>query len=80
MYFVYIIKCAGGSLYTGIATDVQRRFAEHKAGVGARYTKSHKPQKVLYTESHANRSLASKREAEIKKLKRVAKLQLIKSV
>ncbi len=80
MYFVYILKCADGSLYTGITTDVRRRFLEHKKGTGASYTRSHTPQKILYSEKHRDRASASKREAEIKSWKRSAKLQFIKSI
>ena len=75
-YFVYIIQCAGGSLYTGITTDVARRFAEHKAGTAARYTRSHKPIKTVYKERQSSRSAALKREAQIKKYSRKQKLRL----
>ena len=77
MYYVYILKCKDGSLYTGIATDVQRRFAEHRAGVGARYTRSHRPVRVVFRQRLANRSRALKREAEIKSWGRDRKLNLI---
>ena len=77
MYFVYLLQCVDGSIYTGIATDVERRFREHVSGKGAHYTRAHKAEKILYTESHPNRSQASKREAEIKKLKRTEKLKLV---
>ena len=77
-YYVYILKCADGSLYTGITTDVARRFAEHKNGSGAHYTRSHMPVKIVYTEKRNDRSRAQKREAEIKKLSRVLKLKLIR--
>ena len=76
MYYVYILECKNGSLYTGITTDVTRRFNEHKTGVGARYTRSQKVEKVVYTEKHPNRSSASKREAEIKSWSRDKKLHL----
>ena len=66
-YFLYILECADGSLYTGITTDVARRFEEHKTGKGAHYTRSHKPVRVAYSEPCGNRSDAQKREAEIKK-------------
>lgn len=79
MYFLYILKCSDGSLYTGITTDVKRRFGEHKKGMGGHYTRSRKVLRVLYTEKHANRSLASKREARIKRLSRQKKLELVKS-
>lgn len=76
MYFVYIIECADDTLYTGITTDVSRRFDEHKSGMGAHYTKVRGVKKLLYTEEHPNRSSALKREAAIKKLRREAKLLL----
>lgn len=77
-YFVYILECADGSLYTGIATDVARRFEEHKSGKGAHYTSARKPVRILYTETYPDRSAALKREAQIKKLSRPKKLTLIK--
>lgn len=75
---MYLLKCNDKSIYTGITTDVARRLKEHKAGVGGRYTRSRKIVKVLYTEKFKNRSLASKREAEIKSWPRAKKLLLIK--
>jgi len=78
---VYIIVCTDNSLYTGITTDVERRFSEHLAGKqGARYFRGRTPKKVVYLESAQNRSTASKREAVIKKLLRADKLRLIDSV
>jgi putative endonuclease len=79
MYYVYLLKCADGTIYTGITTDVQRRFEEHKGGKGAHYTRVKKAVKILYTEEHADRSSASKREAEIKKLTRNQKLDLVRA-
>ncbi len=78
MYFVYILLCADGTLYTGITTDIERRFLEHKEGKGGHYTSARKPVKILYTEEHKNRSSALKREAEIKKLSKEKKLTLMK--
>jgi len=78
MYFVYIIECVDGSLYTGIATDPKERFLKHKSGDGAKYTIAHPPLKLVYTEKLKDRSLALKREMEIKKLSRGKKLDLIK--
>ena len=78
MYFVYIIKCKDGSLYTGITTDVKRRFLEHKTGNGGAYTRSHKVSKIVYKEKQLNRSKATKREYEIKNLPREKKLNLIR--
>lgn len=78
MYFVYILKCSDNSLYTGITTDLKRRLEEHKNGIGSRYTRSRGAGKIIYTERHKNRSTASIREAEIKKMKRADKLLLAK--
>lgn len=80
MYFVYILKCGDGTLYTGITTDLKRRLLEHKTGKGSHYTRSRKVIGFAYTEQHENRSLASKREAEIKRFKKEQKLALINSV
>ncbi|MBP9771689.1 MAG: GIY-YIG nuclease family protein [Candidatus Pacebacteria bacterium] len=78
-YFVYILRCADTTLYTGITTDIARRLVEHQKGVGGRYTRAKGAIKILYTERKKNRSTASQREAEIKQLSRKAKLLLIKS-
>lgn len=67
-WFVYLIECADGSLYTGVATDVERRYREHAAGTGARYTRSHPPARLLAAFPHPDRSSALKAEAAIKKL------------
>jgi putative endonuclease len=79
-WFVYMIEVSDRSLYTGVTTDVQRRFAEHgDTDKGAKYFRGRKPLKVVYTQSLPDRSSALKREAEIKKLTRKNKLQLIGS-
>ncbi|OGC21280.1 hypothetical protein A2291_06240 [candidate division WOR-1 bacterium RIFOXYB2_FULL_42_35] len=78
-YYVYILECENKALYTGITTDLKRRFAEHKAGQGGRYTRANPPVKICYSEKRPNRSKATKREIEIKKLSRMKKLELIKS-
>jgi putative endonuclease len=80
MYFVYIIECKDGSLYTGITTNVERRFVEHKKGIGGHYTSAKEVVKVVYTEQHPDRSSASKREAEIKSWRREKKLAMIYTV
>jgi putative endonuclease len=77
MYFVYVLKCKDKTLYTGITTNIARRFNEHRAGKGGHYTSSKGVVKILYTEKFKNRSLASKREAEIKSWSRAKKLVLI---
>ena len=77
-YFVYILECSNGTLYTGITTDIKRRVDEHNnSKKGARYTKLRRPVKLVYSEKSEDRSSASKREYEIKKLKRSEKLELI---
>jgi putative endonuclease len=78
MYFVYIIECKDKSLYTGITTDLDRRFAEHKNGIGSNYTHAKQAKKLVYSESCPDRSSASKREAEIKSWTRGKKLNLIR--
>ena len=78
IYFVYIIECSDGSLYTGITKDVTKRLNEHNFSYkGAKYTKARRPVKLLYEEPSLNRSSASKREYAIKKLTRLKKLHLI---
>ena len=78
MYFVYLIECSDGSLYTGMTTDVERRFSEHKNKIGGHYTSSKNVVRVVYTEQHPDRSSALKREAQIKGWTRQKKLNLIK--
>lgn len=75
---VYMLRCADGSLYTGITTDVARRVAEHNGagGPGARYTRSRRPVRLVYVEAAANRAEAARREAAIKQLDRAGKLAL----
>jgi putative endonuclease len=75
---VYMLRCADGTLYTGITTDVTRRLAEHNGagGLGARYTRSRRPVELVYVEKAASRAAAARREAVIKRLDRVRKLAL----
>lgn len=77
MYFVYILECRDKSLYTGITTDLKRRFAQHKDGSASHYTASRGAKKMVYSEKQSNRSKALKREAAIKRLSRAQKLVLI---
>lgn len=80
MYFVYLLQCADKSIYTGITTDINRRFAEHQTGrAGAKYTRAKGAVKIVHTETFKNRSKASKREVEIKSWPRTKKLALIQS-
>ena len=67
-WFVYLIECVDGSIYTGIAIDVEARYAKHSAGKGARYTRSHPPRRLLGTFEHPDRSSASVAEYRIKQL------------
>src|SRR6516165_5623982 len=78
-WFVYLLRCTDGTLYTGIAKDVSRRCQQHNAGIASRYTRSHLPVVVVYRENHASRSLALRREAAIKALSRQQKLSLIRA-
>lgn len=79
MYYVYILRCGDGSLYTGITTDVARRAAVHNAGKGAKYTRSRLPVTVVYQEPQPDKSAALRREIEIKAMTRAEKLKLIES-
>lgn len=75
---VYIIRCSDGSLYTGITTDVERRFSEHAEGPrGARYFNGRTPVEVMFREAGHDKASASRREAAIKRLTRAGKLKLI---
>lgn len=77
-YFVYILRCNDDTLYTGITTNLTRRIEEHNnSDKGAKYTRLRRPVTLVYSEAQENRSTASKREYEIKKLKREKKLSLI---
>jgi putative endonuclease len=77
-WFVYILQCADGSLYTGITTDITRREHEHNnSTLGARYTRSRRPVTLVYSETLSNRSEASKREHALKKMTHAAKTTLI---
>jgi|TARA_B110000196_G_C20948125_1_gene567924 putative endonuclease len=76
---VYILQCADGSLYTGITNDLERRFAEHQAGKGAKYTKGRGPLRLVYQEDCEDRPQALKRENKIKALDKAAKLALVAS-
>jgi len=77
-WFVYVLRCGDGSLYTGCTTDVPRRLEEHQRGRGAAYTRSHLPVELVYWECTGDRSAALRREAAIKRLSREEKLKLIR--
>lgn len=76
-WLVYIILCTDDSLYTGITTDIVRRFAQHSAGTGAKYFRGRSPRRLVYLEGNHDRSSASRREIEIKNLRPVDKRRLI---
>jgi putative endonuclease len=77
MWFVYILKCADGSFYTGISDNPDRRFLEHKNKKGGHYTSSHKVLERVYLEESMDRSSALRRERQIKGWRREKKLKLI---
>jgi len=80
MYYLYIVKCADDTLYTGITSELVRRIEEHNGSdKGAKYTRIRRPVNLVYSEEYPDRSAASKREYEIKKkMSRAQKLKLIK--
>ena len=77
-WFVYILRCADGSLYTGITKDVKRRCQQHNAGTASRYTRSRGPVRLVYQELRPSQSSALKREAAIKAMTRREKLAMIR--
>lgn len=76
-WFVYIVKCSDGTLYTGITTDVNKRINTHNSGKGAKYTKTRLPVVLLISFEAGNKSEASKEEYRIKQLTKEEKLNLI---
>jgi putative endonuclease len=76
---VYMLECADGSLYTGVATDIERRLRQHNGELvgGARYTSGRRPVRLVWSESCENRGAAQAREAQIKKLHRTDKMALL---
>ena len=76
-YYVYMLRCADGTLYTGYTDDPQRRTQVHNAGKGAKYTRSRLPVELVYQEECGDKSAALRREHAIKHLTRAEKLQLI---
>lgn len=77
MYYVYILKCQDGTLYTGVTVDVEKRLHAHNSGKGAKYTRSRRPVTLCYQEVQPDKSAALRREAAIKKFTRAQKLALI---
>ncbi len=80
LWFVYILECTDGTLYTGITTNVEKRLTTHNQGKGAKYTRSRLPVKLRYCIEAPNKSAASKEEYRIKQLSRDEKLKLVNSV
>ena len=76
-WFVYVLRCSGGTLYTGITNDLERRLRAHREGRGARYTRGRLPLELVYREAATSRGSATRREREIKRLGRREKLALI---
>ena len=77
-WYTYMVRCSDDSLYTGITTDLERRVLEHNtSNKGSKYTKTRRPVRLVYNETHKDRSTSSKRESEIKKLSRGDKLKMI---
>lgn len=77
--YVYMLKCADGSLYTGWTNDLEKRVQKHQAGLGAKYTRAHLPVSLAYFEELSGKCEAMRREAAIKQLTRAQKLALVDS-
>lgn len=77
VWFVYLLECADRTLYCGVSPDLAARVAKHNSGKGAKYTATRLPVRLVYSEPHEDRSLAQKREYQIKQLTRTEKLALI---
>lgn len=76
-FYVYMLRCSDGTLYTGYTDDPERRLRVHNAGKGAKYTRSRRPVELVYREMLEDKSAALRREREIKRLNRAQKLNLI---
>ncbi len=78
MYYIYILKCSDGTLYTGSTNDLKRRLHTHNTSkTGAKYTRGRRPVEIVYSEKFRTKSRALKREWEVKGMKRVEKIRLI---
>ncbi len=77
MWFVYVLLCKDGSFYTGATNNLEKRFLEHKKGIGGRYTRSHKVIKIIYSEKFSSKSDALKKEFEIKSWSRGKKIKAL---
>ena len=78
-WYVYMLRCGDGTLYTGMTDDVERRLAAHRSGKGAKYTRGRGPLELVYTEGQPDKSSALRREFQIKKLPRERKSALCES-
>jgi putative endonuclease len=78
-WYVYLLECRGGAIYTGIAIDVDARFRAHVSGRGARYTRAHPPVRVIARFPHPDRAAASRAEAAIKRLSAHGKRELARA-
>lgn len=76
VWYVYMLRCGDGTLYTGVTDDVERRLAAHRAGKGAKYTRGRGPLELIYREEQPDKSAALRREIQIKRLSRRDKLAL----
>lgn len=76
-WYVYLLRCADGSLYAGITTDLDRRLAQHNAGTGAKYTRARRPVSLAWHEPAADRAAASQREHRVRSLPKAAKEALV---
>ena len=79
MWYVYLLRCADGTLYAGCTTDPRRRLQQHNAGRGAKYTRARRPVSLVYVEQAEDHGQALRREAALKRLSRKEKLALIAS-
>ncbi|MDO8619591.1 MAG: GIY-YIG nuclease family protein [Candidatus Daviesbacteria bacterium] len=77
MWFVYVLLCEDNSFYCGATNNLEKRFLEHKKGIGGRYTRSHKPVKIIFSEKLSNKSEALKKEAQIKSWSRPKKVKIL---
>ncbi|HDS1218438.1 GIY-YIG nuclease family protein [Stenotrophomonas sp. TWI143] len=79
-WFLYLLECRDGSYYAGISTDVDARFAAHRAGTGARYTRARPPLRILAVREYPDRSAASRAEWQLKQLPRERKLAWLQAL
>ena len=79
MYYVYLLRCADGTLYCGSTNNLQRRVKMHNGGRGAKYTKARRPVQLVYWEAAGEKSDALRREAAVKRLTRQRKLELVRA-